>query len=122
MVKYTVASVRGQNVGARSASDRGVYICNIPVITAIAAEHTTGDAAKVYWRAVPGITKYRVYRCELNPNNTEKTPKVRIAEVDNATMYIDTEELAPGSYKYCVLCAVGANSSDVGDTAKFVKK
>lgn len=119
---YCVASVRGQNVGARSASDRGVYICNIPVITAIAAEHTTGDAAKVYWRAVPGITKYRVYRCELNPNNTEKTPKVRIAEVDNATMYIDTEELAPGSYKYCVLCAVGANSSDVGDTAKFVKK
>ncbi len=119
---YCIASVRNGKVSARSASDRGVYICNIPVITAIAADHTTGDAAKVYWRAVPGITKYRVYRCELNPDNTEKTAKVRIAEVDNATMFIDNSNLKPGIYKYCVLCAVGANSSDVGDTAKFVKK
>ncbi len=119
---YCVSAVRGDNEGPRSERDRAKYVCNIPVITAIAADHTTGDAAKVYWRGVSGITKYRVYRCELNPDNTEKTAKVRIAEVDNATSFIDTEDLAPGTYKYCVLCAVGANSSDVGDTAKFVKK
>ena len=119
---YCVSSVRGQNEGERSASDRARYVCNLPFITAIAADHTADDHAKVYWRGVSGITKYRVFRCEIDSKGKNISDIVMIAEVENTTSYIDTEDLAPGIYKYCALCVVGENPGDVGDTAKFVKK
>ncbi len=117
---YCVVSVKGQQQSAFSATDRTTYNCNIPAVTAISAERSANKTVKISWKAVPGITKYRVYRSEIDPNtNAEKTAKVRIAEVDNLTYFVDTAKLAPGRYKYCVLCAVGENSGDVGDTAKI---
>ena len=116
---YCVSAVRGSNEGSRSASSRIKYNCNIPMVMAISTEKTADGNIKVYWKGVPGITKYKVYRSEIYANsNANKTPVVKIGEVSGATAYIDTEDLAPGRYKYCVLCVVGENSGDVGDTAK----
>lgn len=116
---YCVSAVRGSNESSRSASSRVKYECNIPMVMAISTEKTADGNIKVYWKGVPGITEYHVYRSEIYAtSNANKTPVVKIGEANNATSFIDTEDLAPGRYKYCVLCVVGANSGDVGDTAK----
>lgn len=93
---------------------------SIPNVSGVKASAAT-TGVTVSWTAPSGISKFRVYRAELDKNGRAVGGYVNLGNTTSKT-FVDKNAVAGKTYRYSVYCMVGENLGATGIGVKVLAK
>lgn len=95
-MKYSSVYISAYKGGVEGSSTSSIAVNRVPRANGVKVARKTNGTAVVRWKAVPGATKYTVYRENLQSGNTQWRGEV------SATAFEDKDYSVKTGYKYYI--------------------